>query len=365
LYKLKKIKMSINLIQKILNPDNSLAGKAGSVFVIAEAGVNHNGDIELAKKMIDAAAEAGVDAVKFQTFKTDLLVSPDVRQCDYQKRNTGMEESQYNMLRRLELPREGHHTLKDYCESKGLMFISSPFTEDDVDFLDELGILVYKIPSGELNNLPFLRRVAKKGRPMIVSTGMATLSEVKKAKQVMNDAGNDDIIFLHCTSNYPAAPESLNLRVLNTMRQELGAPIGYSDHSEGYVASIMAVALGACVIERHFTLDKNMEGPDHRASLEPSELAEMLRLVRIAEVMLGRGEKKCTDEEEAVRKLVRKSIFAKQDIPRGWVIRKEYLEAKRPGDGIPPSEFNNIVGKVAKNDIMANALIKRDDYEKE
>lgn len=355
--------MYSGFINKTLKIGDRLIGYDRPVFIIAEAGVNHNGDVNLAKKLIDAAVFAGADAVKFQTFQASTLVSEGAKICGYQKNNIGKEESQYDMLRRLELPREHHKDLKDYCEMKGIVFLSTPFTEEDADFLEGLGIEAYKIPSGEITNLPYLEHIAKKGKPIVISTGMSSLDEVRQAKQAIELSGNNNLVFLHCTSDYPAKPRNLNLRAIRTMQTELGTLVGYSDHSEGYVADIAAVALGVCMIEKHFTLDRIMPGPDHKASLEPEEFKEMVGFIRKAEEMLGDYEKQCTPDELEVKKAVRKSIFAQNDIPVGREIAKKDLVAKRPGIGISPSELKNILGKKAKKDIKAGSIIQKEDYE--
>lgn len=346
---------------KEINIGGKFVGPGQPVFIIAEAGVNHNGDLEIAKKLIDMAVEAGVDAVKFQTFQADTLVTKTAVQAAYQRQNIGKQESQYAMLKRLELPREFYPILKDYCQKKGVFFLSTPFAEKDIDFLAELDVPALKIPSGEINNIPFLRRVAEKGKPMIVSTGMSSMAEVRQAAKVIKKEGNNDLIFLHCTSNYPASPESLNMRAILTLQQELGTLIGYSDHSQGFTADIIAVALGACLIEKHFTLDRNMEGPDHRASVEPLELKAMVKAIRETEIMLGNYEKKCTAGEDEVSRVARKSIVAKNYIPKGKVIEIEDLIVKRPGTGIPPTELESVVGKKTALDIAPDDLIKASD----
>lgn len=343
--------MDIKIGKKIIS-------KHSPVFVIAEIGVNHNGDIKVAKKMIDVACEAGVDAVKFQTFTAELLVTNKAAQADYQSRNTGVLETQYQMLKRLELSHKDFFILKKYCEKKEVVFLSTPFSEVDADFLDSLKVYAYKISSGDLNNFPFLKHVAKKKSPMLVATGMASMAEVLQAQKIIRAAGNNEVVFLHCTSNYPASPRSLNLRAIKKMQEKLGTLIGYSDHSQGYVADVLAVAMGAKVIEKHFTLDKNMTGPDHRASVDAEELRAMVKAIRDAEDMLAGGAKVCMVEEKSAKLFARKSVVAKKFIAKGEKIDLAHIIMKRPGNGIPPTKLNLVVGKRAKKDILPDSLIK-------
>lgn len=332
------------------------------VFIIAEAGVNHNGDIQLAKKLIDVASDAGADAVKFQTFKAELLVTDTAPQAAYQTRNIGKEESQFEMLKRLELPREWHAPLQAYAKEKGILFLSTPFHEDDADFLDSINIPMFKIPSGEITNTPYVRHIAAKQKKMIVSTGMATLAEVKGVVQTILAQGNDQIVVLHSTSNYPPSLSSLNLTAITTLERELSEwkiPIGYSDNgSPGYVADVIAVALGACVVEKHFTLDKNLPGPDHRASLDPVELKAMVQAIRDTEIMLGSGEKVPALEEKAIATVARKSIVAAQDIKGGELLSEKNLTTKRPGMGISPTQWDRVVGQIAKRDFQKDDFIE-------
>lgn len=336
---------------------NRLIGENRPVFIIAEAGVNHNGDIRLAKKLIDAAAAAGADAVKFQTFTPELLVTKTAEPAEYQSKNIGKAETQFQMLKRLELSRPNHFILRDYCEKKKIIFLSTPFSEPDADFLEKLKAPAFKVSSGDFNNLPFLRHLAKKGKPLIVSSGMSTLPEVRAAVKAIKQTGNNKIIVLHCTSTYPAAPADLNLRAIKTIRDELKVSVGYSDHSEGSMASILAVALGACLIEKHFTLDKNMAGPDHKASLNPEELKSFVKSVRQAEVMLGSFEKKCSPQEANSRLSGRKSIVANRAIPAGAIITRSDLIMKRPGFGLSPAAIGKVVGKIAKKNIKNDIII--------
>lgn len=346
---------------KQIKIENKFIGKNQPVFIIAEAGVNFNGDLGIAKRLIDEAATAGADAVKFQTFKAELLVTDSAPQADYQAKNIGKTESQSAMLKRLELPRQWHAELMDYCRQKKIIFLSAPFSEDDADFLESINVPAFKIPSGEINNFPYLENLAKKGKPIILATGMSSLEEVKSALKIFDKAGNHNVVVLHCTSNYPASPRSLNLRAIPTLQTETGGLVGYSDHSVGYIADIAAAALGACVIEKHFTLDKNMEGPDHKASLNPKELRAMVKAVREAELMLGSSEKKITSEELSTRNVARKSVISKRKIARGAIISKDDLIIKRPGNGIPPTRLNDVVGKKARINIAVDTLIMEED----
>lgn len=332
--------------------------ETGPVFIIAEAGVNHNGSIELAKKLIDAAAEARADAVKFQTFKSEDLVSINAPKAKYQKLTTDAMDSQLEMIKKLELSIQDHQELAAYAKKKKIMFLSTPFDEQSVDFLIGLGVPLIKIGSGEITNHPFLRYISRKNITIILSTGMSTLEEVAEAVYVMKKAGCKDIILLHCTSNYPARPEDCNLLAMKTIADEFNLPVGYSDHTPGIVISIAAVALGACVIEKHFTLDKNLAGPDHKASLEPDELEEMVKSIRMVETALGLPVKAPVDAELEVRDVVRRSIVAKVDILKGTVITEDMLAFKRPGTGMPPKDANLIVGKTAKRIIYKEEMIK-------
>ncbi len=333
-----------------------------STFIIAEAGVNHNGDRALAEKLIDIAADAGVDAVKFQTFQAVSLVTETAPQADYQTRNIGKQESQFDMLKRLELPREWHVPLQRYAKERGIMFLSTPFSEDDADFLESINIPMFKIPSGEITNLPYLRHIAAKKKKMIVSTGMSSLAEVKQAVQIIRAQGNDQIVVLHSTSNYPPSLESLNLNAIKTLERELyewKIPIGYSDNgSPGYLADVIAVALGACVIEKHFTIDKNLPGPDHRASLDGAELKAMVHAIRDTEIILGTGEKVPAPEEQPIAAVARKSIVAARDIKAGEIFSTENLTTKRPGTGINPMQWDKILGTRAKKSFGRDELIE-------
>ena len=335
--------------EKICNPHYT--------FIIAEAGVNHNGCLKLARKLIEVAARAGVDAVKFQTFKAEHIAIPEAEKADYQKECTAIKESQWQMLKRLELSPDDHKHLKSFCEEKGLIFLSSPFDEESADYLEKLDVPCFKVPSGEITNLPFLAHLARKGRPLIVSTGMATIGEIEQALEIMRETGNEHICLLHCTSSYPAPATDCNLRAINTLRQAFQLPVGYSDHTEGIAITLAAVALGASVIEKHFTLDKQMPGPDHRASLEPEELSQLVKNIRLIEKALGTGRKWPTREERKIALTVRKSIVTTRDVSAGEIITSAHVALKRPGTGLPPSLLPHVIGRRARLPIPKDTLI--------
>lgn len=320
-------------------------------FIIAEAGVNHNGRLEMARQLVDTAVQAGVDAVKFQTFKAENVVTRSADKAEYQKDTTGTEESQYEMIKKLELSEEDFKDLFAYAREKGITLLSSPFDKGSVDLLDALGVPAYKIPSGEITNFPLLKYIARKNKPIILSTGMSTLEEIEEALKVIQKEGTQDIILLHCVTSYPAKIEDTNLMAMETLRQTFSLPVGLSDHTLGVTIPIAAVALGACVIEKHFTLDTNLPGPDHRASLEPDELKQMVRAIRDVERAKGDGVKKPTKEEEETKKAVRRSIVASTDISPGMRITEELVELKRSNFGLEPKYLKEIVGKVAKETI--------------
>jgi len=332
-------------------------GENESVFVIAEAGVNHNGDIELAKNLVDIAVEAGADAVKFQTFKAENVVTKNAPKAGYQVKNTKSNKSQYDMIKKLELSENEFRELYRYAKNKGIIFLSTPFDFESADFLEELVIPAFKVSSTDLTNLPFLEYIAEKGKAIILSTGMGTLGEIEEAINTIKNAGNEDIILLHCITSYPAKFESLNLRAIQNLKEAFKLPVGFSDHSLGIYAPIAAVTLGAVVIEKHFTLDKNLPGPDHKASLNPEELKEMIKGISLIEKALGDGIKRLTPEEREIKKVARRSIVAKVDIQKGVIITKEMITFKRPGIGLPPRYYNEIIGKRARRDIRADELI--------
>ena len=326
-------------------------------FIIAEAGVNHNGDVRLARRLVDVAVEAGAGAVKFQTFNAERLVTPGAPKADYQLQATGGSESQFEMLRRLELSPEALRGLFGYCSQRGVLSMSTPFDEQSADLLEDLGVPVYKIPSGEITNLPFLTHVASKGKPMIVSTGMSYLDEVKTAMHAIEEVGNTNVVLLHCVSTYPADPADVNLRAMHTMSTEFDVPVGYSDHTPGIEVALAAAVLGACVIEKHITLDRGLPGPDHQASLEPDELAELVRGVRIVEKALGHGRKEPAPSELNIAAVARKSLVAARDIPPGTVLAEDDVAIKRPGTGLPPVMRSHVVGRISKTDISAGTVL--------
>jgi N,N'-diacetyllegionaminate synthase len=331
------------------------------VIIIAEAGVNHNGSIELAKKLIDVAASAGVDFVKFQTFKADKLVTKKTKKAEYQILNTdNQDDSQYNMLKKLELSDLMHKELFAYATQKGIQFLSSGFDEDSIDYLDQLGMPLFKIPSGEITNKPYLQHIARKGKPVIISTGMANLHEVKDAVDVLTKYGLnlDQITVLHCTTEYPAPINEVNLLAMTTMAETFKVKVGYSDHTEGIEISLAAVAMGATVIEKHFTLDKNMEGPDHKASLEPDELKKMITGIRNIEMALGDGIKIPSPSEIKNKVAARKSIVAFKLIKSGELFSSGNLTVKRPGNGLSPMLWDKVIGMVSKKNYNPDELIE-------
>lgn len=328
------------------------------VFIIAEAGVNHNGSIEIAKKLIDEAAKCGVDAVKFQSFKAKNLVTKVAKQADYQKENMKKEVSQYEMLKALELSYDDHIELINYSKEKGIMFLSSPFDLESIDMLMELGIEMFKVPSGEIENVPYLKKIAKTGKKVILSTGMSNLSDIEFALDILREAGAKDISVLHCNTDYPTKMEEVNLTAMNTIGNAFLVEIGYSDHTKGIEIPIAAVALGAKIIEKHFTLDKNMEGPDHKASLEPDELKAMVDSIRNVETALGNGIKALTNSEKKNIKVARKSIICSSYIKKGEVFTEENLTIKRPGTGLSPKMWDNIIGKKAQRDYNVDEMVE-------
>lgn len=328
------------------------------IFVIAEAGVNHNGDIVIAKKLIDVAAQAGADAVKFQTFKTENLVCKSAQKAAYQKEMTDKSETQFDMLKRLELTDDMHKELMHYCKQKGIMFLSTPFDIESLYFLVQCGINIIKIPSGEITNYPYLREVGKTKKKVIISSGMSTFDEVNSAVKVLKINGSEDITVLHCNTEYPTPYADVNLRAMLTLRDKLRVSVGYSDHTQGIEVSIAAAALGAMVIEKHFTIDKSLDGPDHKASLEPSELRAMVKAIRNIELALGRDEKEPSNSESRNINIVRKSITAKCNILKGEIFTEKNLTTKRPGTGISPMNWNEVIGKKAKRDFKEDEQIE-------
>ena len=336
---------------------NRLIGPGQPCFIIAEAGVNHNGRMDLAKRLIDAAKTAGADAVKFQTFKAERLAGASAPKAAYQLQTTAHDESQQEMLRRLELSEADHRELMAYCAAQDMLFLSTPFEEESADLLERLGVSAFKLPSGELTNLPLLEHVARKGKPMIMSTGMATLAEVETAVRTITARGNDTLVLLHCVSQYPADPSAVNLRAMRTMMDAFSRPVGYSDHTMGIEIALAAVAMGACVIEKHLTLDRTLPGPDQRASLEPDEWAALVRGIRKIEAALGHGRKEPAPGEAETAAVARKSLVAACDIPRGRILSESLIAVKRPGTGLPPSMMQEVIGRVVIKHIPAETVL--------
>ena len=327
------------------------------VFVIAEAGVNHNGDIEIAKQLIDAASEAGADAVKFQTFQADSLVCRTAKKAEYQLETTDRTETQYDMLKKLELTPQMHRELIEHCLKRNIMFLSTPFDLESIKLLSELGMQIYKIPSGEITNLPYLREIAKQQKKIILSTGMSSMDEVKAAVNVLKNNGTEELTLLHCNTQYPTPISDVNLLAMVKMREETGLPVGYSDHTQGIEVPIAAAALGAEVIEKHFTLDRKMEGPDHKASLEPQELMQMVVGIRKIESALGSKIKQVSESEMTNVAIVRKSIVAAANIKRGEKYTEKNLTTKRPATGISPMLWDEVIGKTADRDYKVDEMI--------
>lgn len=329
-------------------------------IIIAEAGVNHNGSIELAKKLVDAAAEAGADYVKFQTFKANKIASKQAQKAAYQKQSTDVRESQLDMLKRLELDENAHLELIAYCKEKNIAFLSTAFDFESIELLQKLGITLGKIPSGELTNLPFLRKMAKAFPEIILSTGMANMEEVKATINALFQAGTkkENLTILHCNTEYPTPFQDVNLKAMLTIEKELNVPIGYSDHTLGIEIPIAAVAMGAKVIEKHFTLDRNMEGPDHKASLEPSELKTMIASIRNIEMALsGTGDKLTSNSEQKNKEIARKSIVASKKIAIGEALTEENITVKRPGNGLSPMLWDSVIGQKAPKSFEEDELI--------
>lgn len=327
------------------------------VYIIAEAGVNHNGSFDLACRLVDAAKAAGADCIKFQTFRAQNLVSRNAGKADYQKATTG-DGSQADMLTKLELSYDAFSRLKQYCEEVGITFLSTPFDLESVAFLDALGVPFWKIPSGEVTNLPYLEALAKTGRPVVMSTGMCEMDEIEAALRVLREHGTSDIRLLHCNTEYPTPFADVNLRAMETMRRAFGVEVGYSDHTRGIEVPIAAVALGATIIEKHFTLDRNMDGPDHKASLEPDELAAMVSAIRNIEQALGSGEKTASPSERKNIAVARKSIVAKRAIKAGERLTEDNLTVKRPGSGVSPMRWRDVLGTAAIRDFEEDEMIE-------
>lgn len=333
------------------------------VTIIAEAGVNHNGSIELARQLVDKAVEAGVDIIKFQTFKSEKLVSRSARQAEYQKKNIGKksDDSQLSMLKKLELSEQDHKELMTYCKQKGIKFFSTAFDFDSIEYLHSLNLGLWKIPSGEVTNYPFLKRIASYNEKTILSTGMCDLQDVRAAVDALykNGLSKENLTLLHCNTEYPTPFEDVNLKAMDALRKEFGVEVGYSDHTKGIEVPIAAVALGASVIEKHFTLDRNMEGPDHKASLEPDELKAMVNAIRnIEKAVCGDGTKHVSESERKNITIARKSIIAARDIKKGELLTEENLTVKRPGTGISPMRWEEVIGTKAIRNFAEDELIE-------
>lgn len=344
--------------QKGRDPASNAHAVGAPCFIIAEAGVNHNGRLDLALELVDAARAAGADAVKFQTWITEKLVTPDAAIAAYQRENTGLEETQFAMLKALELSQDDFRHIKAHCDRSGILFLSTPDEEDSADFLESLDIPLFKIGSGEIDNLSYLRHVAAKGRPMILSTGTATLAEVLSAVGAIREAGNSSLAVLHCVSNYPADPAVCNLRALETLRKETGCPTGFSDHTPGILISLAAVALGACIIEKHLTLDKALPGPDHRCSLDPGEFKALVTGVREVESALGTGVKAPAAREYETRKIIRKTLVASRDLPAGIALTADDLMLRRASGGFPDAARNSLLGRRLTAAIPAGTVLE-------
>ena len=328
------------------------------VYIIAEAGDNHNGDFNTALKLVDVAKRAGADCVKFQTFVTEEIISKYAEMAEYQKKSTGKEESQFEMVKRLELSFDEFRKIKEYCDRVGIQFLSTPFDLKSVDFLNELGVPFFKIPSGEITNYPYLIKIAHTGKPVVMSTGMCEPDEILAAINVLENNGGGEITLLHCNTEYPTPLKDVNLYAMRTMKKMFGKKVGYSDHTKGIEVPVAAVALGACVIEKHFTLDKNMPGPDHKASLEPDELGRMVKNIRNIEIALGDGVKHVSESERKNIAIARKSIVARRNIQEGEILTEDNLAVKRPGTGINPMQWMEVLGTRAVRDFKEDELIE-------
>ena len=336
---------------------NEINRTSNHTFIICEIGVNHNGDVELAKKMIEKASECGGDAVKFQTFNSEDLVTDNAKTAQYQEKNTN-ESSQLELLKKLELTFDEFEELKNYALEHDVMFISSPFDVKSVDLLEKLDVPFYKLGSGELNNFELIDYIQKTNKPLILSTGMSSLDEITETYNHIKN--KDNLILLHCITGYPTSFSEANLNFIKTMQKEFDVPIGFSDHSPGIELPIAAVALGACIIEKHFTLDKNLEGPDHKASLNPKEFKNMVNAIRNVEIAMGDGVRKISENEDEIKKIARKSIILNEDISKGTTIERKMLSIKRPGTGIAPNDIEKIIGKKVNRNLSANSVLKWD-----
>lgn len=332
-------------------------GPGCPALIIAEAGVNHNGDAGAAVALVRAARACGADCVKFQTFQAERIVTAGAPKADYQLQTTDAAESQIAMLRKLELPEAAYPPLLEECGRSGILFLSTPYSVEDVDLLDRLGVAAFKVASGQIIEPAFLRHVAAKGKPVFLSTGMATLAEVDEAVRTIRETGNDQLVLLQCTTNYPSRPKDANILAMRTMQAAFGVPVGYSDHTQSPVACIAAVALGACVIEKHFTLDRSLPGPDQSSSADPEEFCRLVAAIRETEAVLGTGVKQPVEAERRNSSAMRRSLVSAVPIPSGTVITREMLTCKRPGTGIPPKRLDEVVGRVAARDIPRDALL--------
>ena len=336
-------------------------GNGHPCFVIAEAGVNHNGDVALAKRLIDVAVASGADAVKFQTFNSEMLVAPTAPKAEYQIDSNFDTESQKDMLRNLELSNEDFASLETYARESGVIFLSTPFDHGSVDLLDKLGLPAFKIGSGEVGNIPLIKHISSKGKPVILSTGMSYLNEVARAVSAFRDSGNHNLVLLHCVSAYPTQPNDVNLKAMETLEQAFEVPIGFSDHTQGLEVPFAAVAMGAKVIEKHFTLDRNMTGPDHKASLEPDMLRRMVDGIRTIEQAIGNGIKEPTDSEQNIRAVAHRSIYIRNSIIENTILSEDDLVCLRPSGGIPPHKLHKVVGKHTLRPLRAGTLLNWSD----
>lgn len=327
------------------------------IFIIAEAGVNHNGDLEIAKKLITKAKEAGADAVKFQTYQTNSMVCKNAVKADYQLHTTQNSESQCEMLQKLELNEKAHFLLANYCKEQQIMFMSTPFDIESIQLLEKIQLPLYKIPSGEVTNYPYLKAIGLTHKPIILSTGMCTLQEIEDCIRVLKKNGSTDISLLHCNTEYPTPMRDVNLNAMKTLHNHFNLPVGYSDHTEGIEIALAATAMGAVIIEKHFTLDKTMQGPDHKASIEPQELKQMVKAIRNIQMAMGDGIKQPSQSEEKNIMIARKSIVAKRMIAKGELLTEENITVKRPGTGLNPMNWNSIIGSKAKKDFMEDEMI--------
>ena len=348
---------------KPIQIDGRAVGPGCPCFVIAEAGVNHNGDIARARQLIDVAAESGADAVKFQTFISEKVISPVAPKAAYQRATTGSGDSQLEMVRRLELPFEAFRELRAYARESGVLFLSTPFDFESADFLASMDLAAFKVPSGEITNFPFLEHLARKGKPLLISTGMSDLDEVAAAVRVVQKFGAEQIALLQCVSNYPASAASVNLRAMTTMQEKFELPAGYSDHTMGIEVALAASALGACIIEKHFTISRDLPGPDHKASLEPAELKALVAGVRTVQAALGDGVKQPAEEERDTRIVARRSLVATRDLAAGSVLSDDALAILRPGTGLPPSMYGRVMGRRLRVSVSAGTPITADMLE--